>query len=242
LVSLSQAEIEGLESTYPQIEDVLPLAPLQEGLLFHALYDAQAPDIYMVQLELGLEGALDSDRMAAAVQALVARHASLRARFRHEHLGRPVQIIVPDATVPWRCIDLSSLDAAGREERLASVLAQERAARFDLAGAPLIRFALIRLAGDQHRLVLTNHHIVMDGWSMPVLVRELLTLYAHQGRCHGAAASDALSRLSGLGGSAGSAGALAAWREALAGLEEATRLAAHDPGRSRSRLSRSGFR
>ena len=114
LVSLSQAEIEGLESTYPQIEDVLPLAPLQEGLLFHALYDAQAPDIYMVQLELGLEGALDGDRMAAAVQALVARHASLRARFRHEHLGRPVQIIVPDATVPWRCIDLSSLDAAGR--------------------------------------------------------------------------------------------------------------------------------
>ena len=87
LVALSQAEIEGLESAYPQIEDVLPLAPLQEGLLFHALYDAQAPDIYTVQLELGLEGALDSAAMAAAVQALVARHASLRARFRHAGLA-----------------------------------------------------------------------------------------------------------------------------------------------------------
>ena len=232
LVSLSQAEIEGLESTYPQIEDVLPLAPLQEGLLFHALYDAQAPDIYMVQLELGLEGALDSDRMAAAVQALVARHASLRARFRHEHLGRPVQIIVPDATVPWRCIDLSSLDAAGREERLAAVLAQERAARFDLAGAPLIRFALIRLAGDQHRLVLTNHHIVMDGWSMPVLVRELLTLYAHRGDAavlpRVTPYRDYLAWMAGQDRSA----ARAAWREALAGLEEATRLAPHDPGRA----------
>ena len=59
LVALSQAEIERLESAYPQIEDVLPLAPLQEGLLFHALYDAQAPDVYTVQLDLGLEGALD---------------------------------------------------------------------------------------------------------------------------------------------------------------------------------------
>ena len=232
LVSLSQAEIERLESTYPQIEDVLPLSPLQEGLLFHALYDAQAPDVYMVQLELGLEGALDSDRMAAAVQALVVRHASLRARFRHEHLGRPVQIIVPDATVPWRCIDLSSLDEAGREERLAAVLAQDRAERFDLAGAPLLRFALIRLAGDQHRLVLTNHHILMDGWSMPVLVRELLTLYAHRGD---AAAlprvtpyRDYLAWMAGQDRDA----AFAAWREALAGLEEATRLAPHDPGRA----------
>src|SRR6476660_4010509 len=116
LVALSQAEIEGLESAYPQIEDVLPLAPLQEGLLFHALYDAQAPDIYTVQLDLGLEGALDSDAMAAAVQALVTRHASLRARFRHAHLGRPVQIILPQATAPWRCIDLSALDEAEREE------------------------------------------------------------------------------------------------------------------------------
>ena len=231
LVALSQAEIEGLESAYPQIEDVLPLAPLQEGLLFHALYDAQAPDIYTVQLDLGLEGALDSAAMAAAVQALVARHASLRARFRHAHLGRPVQIILPQATAPWRCIDLSSLDEAGREERLAAVLAQERAERFDLADAPLIRFALIRLAADRHRLVLTNHHIVMDGWSMPVLVRELLTLYAH--RADAAALPRVTPYRDYLAWAAAQdrTGALAAWRDALAGLEEATRLAPHDPGR-----------
>src|SRR4051812_49741913 len=231
LVALSQAEIEGLESAYPQIEDVLPLAPLQEGLLFHALYDAQAPDIYTVQLDLGLEGALDSAAMAAAVQALVARHASLRARFRHAHLGQPVQVILPQAPAPWRCIDLSSLDEAGREERLAAVLAQERAERFDLADAPLIRFALIRLAADRHRLVLTNHHIVMDGWSMPVLVRELLTLYAH--RADAAALPRVTPYRDYLAWAAAQdrTGALAAWRDALAGLEEATRLAPHDPGR-----------
>src|SRR5207237_7203588 len=67
LVSLSQSEIEGLERAYGEIEDVLPLTPLQEGLLFHALYDAQAADVYTVQLELGLEGALDSEALEAAV-------------------------------------------------------------------------------------------------------------------------------------------------------------------------------
>src|SRR5207247_6918352 len=105
LVALSQAEIEGLESRYPQIEDILPLSPLQEGLLFHALYDAQAADVYTVQLELGLEGALDSEALEAAVASMLARHASLRACFRHEGLGRPVQIIVPEVVPRWRRID-----------------------------------------------------------------------------------------------------------------------------------------
>ena len=112
-MALSQAEIERLESTYPQIEDILPLSPLQEGLLFHALYDAQAPDVYTVQLVLALEGPLDSDALQAAVQALMRRHASLRAGFQHENLSRPVQIIVPQVTAPWRSIDLSLLDDAG---------------------------------------------------------------------------------------------------------------------------------
>ena len=102
---------------------------------------------------------------------------------------------------------------------------------FDLADAPLIRFALIRLAAERHRLVLTNHHIVMDGWSMPVLVRELLTLYAH--RADAAALPRATPYRDYLAWAAAQdrTGALAAWRDALAGLEEATRLAPHDPGR-----------
>ena len=204
LVALTQGEIEQLESEYPQIEDILPLSPLQEGLLFHALYDAQAPDVYTVQLDLGLEGPLDSEALEAAAQALVQRHASLRASFRHENLSRPVQIILPLVKVPWHRIDLSLLDDAGRAERLAGILAQDRAERFDLATAPLLRFTLIRLAPDRHRLVLTNHHILMDGWSMPVLVQELLTLYAQPRAMPRAAAGDALSRLSGLDRGAGS--------------------------------------
>ena len=153
---------------------------MQEGLLFHANYDAQAPDVYTIQLALSLTGALDHEALARAARALLRRHAGLRAGFRYAGLGRPVQVVVPDAVPRWSHIDLSMLDEAARARRLDDILAQDRAERFDLASPPLVRFALIRLAPDEHRLVLTGHHILMDGWSLPVLVRELLALYAHE--------------------------------------------------------------
>ena len=111
---------------------------------------------------------------------------------------------------------------AGRERRLADILAQDRTERFDVTSAPLMRFALVRLSADEHRLVLTNHHLLMDGWSMPVLVRELLTLYAQ----HGDATAlprvtpyrDYLAWIAAQDRDA----ALAAWQDALAGLEEGT--------------------
>ena len=230
LVSLSQAEIERLESRYSRIDDILPLSPLQEGLLFHALYDAQGPDIYKVQLELGLEGRLDGEALKAAVQALVVRHGSLRAGFQHENLSRPVQVIVSSLEPPWRGIDLSEFDETERAQRLAEILAQDRAEHFDLTSPPLIRFTLIRLAAQRHRLVLTSHHILLDGWSMPLLVREVLVLYAHRGDATALPGvtpyRDYLSWIA----VQDRAAAQAAWRQALAGIEEPTLLAASAAG------------
>ena len=152
--------------------------------------------------------------------------------FRHEGLSRPVQVIVARAKAPWRLIDLSSLDEAERERELARIVAADRIEPFDLAAAPLMRFALIRLSADRHRLLISNHHLLMDGWSAPVLVRELLQAYA----CQGSVASlprltpyrDYLAFIAGQDRAA----AQAAWRQALAGLEEASRLAPADPGRA----------
>ena len=232
LLALSQSEIEMLERKHAQIEDILPLAPLQEGLLFHALYDAQAPDVYTVQLVLELAGRLDLDALEAALAALMARHSSLRAAFEHENLSRPVQVIVPSVAVPLRRLDLSLLEQAQREERLAGILAQDRAARFDLGGAPLLRFTLVRLSAQEHRLVLSNHHILLDGWSMPVLVQELLTLYGHQGDASAlpepARYRDYLAWIAGQDRAA----TLAAWAQALAGVEEATLVAPAGRGRA----------
>src|SRR6185369_10849817 len=97
LLALSDAELEELRQHYPQIDDVLPLSPLQEGLLFHALYDTQSPDIYTVQIVLELTGPLDRAMLRDATRALMDRHASLRAGFQHANLRRPIQIVVPAA-------------------------------------------------------------------------------------------------------------------------------------------------
>ena len=243
LVALSQAEIERLEDLYPRIEDVLPLSPLQEGLLFHALYDAQAPDVYTVQLELDLDGPLDGAGLEAAAQALIARHAPLRAGFHHHELSRPVQIVVPQAAAPWRMIDLSSLDEVSRAAEATRITTEDRAARFDLAAPPLMRFALIRFATQQHRLVITNHHLLMDGWSAPVLVRELFQLYASKGD------AGALPRLTpyrnylSFLAAQDRQAAVAAWQEMLAGLDEPTQVSPQARADAlRLRLSRSRSR
>ena len=232
LVSLSLEERAWLKSQYPQIEDVLPLSPLQEGLLFHALFDAQGPDIYTMQIAFVIDGPLQSDVLQAAAEALVQRHASLRAAFWHDHLSRPVQVIVPAVRVPWRSIDLSLLDEAAREQRLTQILAEDCAERFDLAAPPLVRFTVIRLGADHYRLLFTHHHILMDGWSVPVLVQELLTLYARRG--DGGALPrvtpyrDYLAWIAAQDRGA----AVAAWSAALSGLEEPTLVAAHDRGQA----------
>src|SRR5262249_5380953 len=146
LVALTQGEIERLERQYPQIEGGLPLSPLQEGLLFHARYDAQGPGGYTGALEVGLEGGRAIAALDAAVDALRLRHASVRACFWHAGLSRPVQVIVPTVKPRWRRLDLSLLDEASCAQRLASELGQDRGERFDLSCAPLMRFTLIRLS------------------------------------------------------------------------------------------------
>ncbi|MGW6544061.1 amino acid adenylation domain-containing protein, partial [Streptomyces massasporeus] len=211
------------------LADVLPLTPLQEGLLFHALYDEHAADVYTVQLIFDLEGPLDPAALRAAANALLRRHPNLRAAFRHEGLSRTVQIVPHEVELPWTETDLSAeADPERQRAELDRLLAADRAVRFDLTRPPLLRCALYRLGARRHRLVLTKHHILMDGWSMPVLVRELFQLYAHHGD------DTALPRvtpyrqyLAWLDGQDKTA-AEAAWSQALAGLEGPSLLAPAD--------------
>ncbi|SFJ16099.1 non-ribosomal peptide synthase domain TIGR01720/amino acid adenylation domain-containing protein [Amycolatopsis sacchari] len=149
------------------IEDILPLSPLQQGMLFHALYDTGSDDVYTVQFVLGLQGELDSKRLHAAAQRLLARHANLRAAFVHEDVDEPVQVVLDEVELPWTEVDGD----------LEGVLARDRAARFTLDEPPLLRMTLVRMSDTDHRLVLTNHHLLLDGWSLPLLVSELLALY-----------------------------------------------------------------
>jgi amino acid adenylation domain-containing protein/non-ribosomal peptide synthase protein (TIGR01720 family) len=141
------------------VEDVLPLTPLQQGMVFHALLGDRA-DVYTVQTVLRLTEDVDPERMRGAAEALVRRHANLRAAFRTQASGQFVQVIRRSVAVPFRVVGEMDFDA-------------DRAEPFDLARPPLLRFTLV----GKRILVLTAHHLLWDGWSAPVLVRELLALY-----------------------------------------------------------------
>nr|QPI18727.1 nonribosomal peptide synthetase [Chromobacterium vaccinii]UTQ11565.1 NRPS [Chromobacterium vaccinii] len=181
LVGLEQTQIERLEAEYRPLEDVLPLSPLQKGLLFHGLYDPAGVDPYIERVTYQLEGELDPAAMKRAAHGLLQRHGNLRACFVDLGKGQPVQIISQLEALPWQDIDLSMLAGDERQAMLAQIREQVRSQRFDLGRAPLLSFTLIRLAADRHQLIMNNHHILLDGWSEPLLWRELMTLYRNGG-------------------------------------------------------------
>ncbi|WP_052707349.1 non-ribosomal peptide synthetase [Streptomyces rubellomurinus] len=231
LVRIRQAELDRLQAG-GELADVLPLAPLQEGLLFHSLYDDSGPDVYNVQLLFDLEGELDAEALRASARALLARHASLRAGFVQEGLEQPVQVVLREVPLEWHDHDLTALPRERHAREVERLVAEDRERRFDLARPPLVRFTLIRTGERSHRLVLTNHHILLDGWSVPLLVQELFALYARRGDGSGLPPvppyRDYLEWLSGQDRGE----AERAWTVALEDVTEPTRIAPYVPGRT----------
>ncbi|MGW6849488.1 amino acid adenylation domain-containing protein [Streptomyces virginiae] len=237
LVRLTQPETDALAARHAGLCDVLPLSPLQEGLFFHSAFDTGAMDAYTGQIVLTLDGPLDEDTLRMSCDRLLRRHTALRSAFTDQGLDRPVQIVVESVAAPWEAVDLGGLDSAERLREWERLLAADRARRFDLERPPLVRFTLVRFGAGEHRLVMTNHHIVWDGWSSAVLLRELLSGYAEYAGPHGAGDAGAVpegvpyrSHLDWLARQDDGA-AEAAWSGALAGLEEPTLLGAADPNR-----------
>ncbi|MEU2509984.1 amino acid adenylation domain-containing protein [Streptomyces sp. NPDC007863] len=195
-------------------EDALPVSPLQEGFYFHAAFDEDAADLYVVQELLDLDGPVDPERLRRALQLTLDRHPLLRASYRQLPGGEVVQRLAGHVTLPWRRADTA-------ETGIGALLAADRAERFDLTRPPLIRATLIK-DGRRHRLLLTLHHIVADGWSVTVLLRELAAAYRGDALPEPVDPRPYLSWLA----TRDRDGARAAWRAALAGLDEPTRLAA----------------
>ncbi|MFC6021711.1 amino acid adenylation domain-containing protein [Plantactinospora solaniradicis] len=208
------------------VEDIWPLSPLQEGLLFHTVYDEQTTTMYTAQFVTAVDGPLDPAVLRASWQAVLDRHASLRAGFRQlAGRQRPVQVIARRLDIPWHEADLGGLaeDAATAEaERLA---VEATTQPFDVTAPPLLRVSLVRLAPEKHRMILTLHHILVDGWSLPILMRELWSAYDAGGST--AALPPVTSYREYLVWLAGQDrdASLRVWREALAGATEPTQIA-----------------
>ncbi|MEV7196989.1 amino acid adenylation domain-containing protein [Streptomyces sp. NPDC093510] len=213
LVDLDQAAVDALERTGP-VADVLPATPLQVGLSFHTLLrDGHDTDVYVVQAVTTLVGEVLAERMAEAARELLRRHPALRV-----YLGTAgddvVQVIPADVALDWR-----------EDDRFPEAARADLERPFDPARPPLIRFLLSRVGPTEHKLVITNHHALLDGWSMPLVGRTLLALYAELGGGPAVPPSPPLSEYFRWLAGRDRTASLAAWRDALAGVDDATRLA-----------------
>ncbi|MFC9662402.1 amino acid adenylation domain-containing protein [Nocardia sp. NPDC127606] len=228
LVALTQPDIDRLEQQYRGLSDAWPLSPMQSGVHFHSTFDPDAGDDYTVQTMIGFSGEVDGERLRRAAQAVVDRHDILRAAFVETAAG-PRQIVLDHAEIGFREIDLAGGGDARSPADAESIAAADAAAGFDLSAAPLLRLTLIRLDAGSFRLLVTNHHVILDGWSMPLLMRELLDYYGSPDHIDSAGPApsyrDYLSWL----GRQDSAASKAAWAQAFSDVDAPTRVS-HDVG------------
>jgi len=159
-----------------KVQDFYPLTPMQEGMLFHSLMDPGA-GVYVKQTTHALKGELNVSALESAWKELVARHPILRTYFILEDLKKPVQVVKPNVRAEIYQEDWSGLPDEDQDQRLRDFLQADISNGFDLSQPPLMRLSLIKLADDKHRLVWTWHHILMDGWSEGLLIKELFQWY-----------------------------------------------------------------
>jgi amino acid adenylation domain-containing protein/non-ribosomal peptide synthase protein (TIGR01720 family) len=176
LARLNQTELDELTRSTPFLEDIYPLSSVQHGLLFHSLY-APNGGLYFEQKSCLLRGKLNSVAFRAACEEVVNRHPILRTSFRWENLDEPLQVVHHKIEVPWTDFDWRTLGPFEQQQRLEQFLKDDRARRFDPAVAPLMRMALIRIDDQTHRFIWSHHHLLLDGWTMPILFEEVYVCY-----------------------------------------------------------------
>lgn len=158
------------------LKDIYPLSPMQEGMLFHALYDKDS-SAYIEQLSYRMAGDLDVGLFHRSWDELFQRHDILRTVFVHEKTSRPLQVVLKHSQVSFYFEDLRSKSPDQREERLAEYRLRERGRSFDLAQDVLLRVAVFQLEKDRYEVIRTHHHVLMDAWSSGILLKELLEIY-----------------------------------------------------------------
>ena len=169
------------------VEDIYPLTPVQQGMLFHCL-ESPGAGLYVNQCSCRLRGELDAPTFRRAWQEVIDRHPVLRTAFVWEKLKQPRQVVRRRVEASFEQEDWRRLSPAEQRRRFVTYLESRRQGGFDLARAPLMHLALLRCGDDLHRFVWTFHHLLLDGWSTPLLFEEVVGAYAayRSGRMPGA--------------------------------------------------------
>ncbi|MCP2727565.1 non-ribosomal peptide synthetase [Limnofasciculus baicalensis] len=158
------------------IEAIYPLSPTQQGMLFHNLYQPESR-AYFDQFRFTLEGKLDPSAFEQAWNKVLERHAALRTIFVWKNRKNPLQIVRKQVILPWHNLDWRSLSNREQETQFKSFLNSDRSQGIELDKAPLMRCTLIRVADETYQFVWSFHHLLLDGWSWPILLKEILAFY-----------------------------------------------------------------
>ena len=158
------------------IEDIYPLSPLQQGMLFHTLLHEDS-GVYLMQDRYRLGGRIDEAALLDAWRQVVQTHPSLRASFQWKTQKQPLQVIHREVDLPLERLDLRGLAAHEQERRIRALLEDEQRVGFNLAKPPLIRFRLVRLADESWELIRSFHHILMDAWCISLVMVDFLNAY-----------------------------------------------------------------
>ncbi|MFL5355871.1 amino acid adenylation domain-containing protein [Archangium sp.] len=217
------------------IEDLYPLSPMQQGMLFHSIVGASTGE-YFQQLGWTFHSALELPLFRRAWEAVVDRHPILRTAFFWQELPQPLQVVHPHVELPWHEHDWRGLPASEQQAKLEAFLREDHARGFELSRPPLMRITVMRLDEHVYRFVLSLHHLLLDGWSTGLLIQELFGSYdaLQRGQAlrleRGPAFRDFIAWL----GQQDAARTEAWWRNALAGLTAPTPL----PGKAADRTRR----
>ena len=174
LATITPSALDRLYDRYPGLQDLYPLSPMQQGMVFHALYEP-GTGVYFEQLQLNLRN-LDPAAFKAAWQHQLERHPVFRSVFLTDpHPG--LQVVHDQVPLVWKEHDWKNLSQTAQQEQLQNLLHRERQHGFDLGQAPLMRFDLIQLDTQVYTFVEHHHHLLMDGWCLPIIFSEIRDSY-----------------------------------------------------------------
>jgi len=176
LARMGQQQLDQLTGANRQIEDIYPLSPMQQGILFHALYTLAAEE-YFEQISSHLQTRVNTEVFEQAWQRAVERQSVLRTSFVWEGLIEPLQLVHRHVLLRLEQHDWRDRSANEQQESLREFLAGDRRRGFDLSAAPLMRLNLICLGEQSYQFVLSYHHILLDGWATSQLLQEVFALY-----------------------------------------------------------------
>ncbi len=175
LAALDQTQLNRVLSRYPQARDIYPLTPMQK--LFFSM-ESSASTLGFEQWHFRIDGTISPRLLQRAVEHVIERHAILRSAFIDDGAAQPLQIVLQSAPLPWVEQDWSDLSAAEQVSRLEDTLAADAARGFDLAAPPAMRVGLYRIGEHCWHLIWSTHHLCIDGWSWPVVFRDVSRFYS----------------------------------------------------------------